>query len=240
MRKVVVFLTLILAFSSCTRDSELLFDEDRQLIVEGQITSSVDIDLSMIPINVTAFRSAGWFTGGGDFVVLGSGFLDASGNYRIVSTFPENADEINLEINSWRERVFIDSISQIYVNEIENLPFNNSRYSMPSFNLERLELFEIEVRKNSNTLDTLGFSITHNSSLQRFSIDREGNLFEFDGGSSVGSRIDPDDAPNIYKMDIIENSDIFIHYSIRNKGLLEQGEFIVPTDGQESRFVFEY
>lgn len=240
MRKVAVFIVLVLYFSSCTRDPELLFDENRQLIVQGQVTSSTDLDLTTIPISVTAFRSAGWFTGGGDFEVLGNGFPDASGNYKIVSTFPKNADEINLEINSWRQGLYIDSISQIDVYKIENLPLKNSKYSIPALSLDRLELFEIEVRRKESHLDTLIFSITYSSRDQRFSIDKAGDLTDFDSMGGSSSKIKPEDTPRLFSRSIIEDTDIFIFYAIRNNGIIEQGEFIIPTDGLESRFVFEY
>lgn len=240
MVRAVVFFVLMASFFGCTKDRELRFDENSELIVAGQITTATDIDLSSVPISIIATKSSSLFGGISDFAIIGTGFSDAEGNYSIITSFPENASDIRLEVNDWRNGNPVDSISRISLDGVDNLSLKNSKYAIPQLHLKRIKLFEIEVKKNSNTLDTLGFSITSTSAIQMPSIDREGNLNDHDTRGGSSSRIDPDDIPRTYTLEIIENSEILIQYSIRNNGLLEQGEFIIPTDGGKNRFVFEY
>ncbi|MDC6366441.1 MULTISPECIES: hypothetical protein [Flavobacteriaceae] len=237
----IFFLGLLLI--SC----ELTYEDNRRLLVRGQITTSEENTAPNLPVEV--YASGNFitplfffpFVNGTDEDVdlMGASTLYSDGTYKVITISPENENNISVVVNRHGSENYKSNWPSLIIIGANYLPLEDSTYKLPQIDLGEIIQTKLTIIRESNLTDTLYFNINYNSSYKE--VDLEPTTGFHDELPEYAHRtLNPDDFETNITFKNIKNEPVRASYQLVNKGIVDQKsfelEFNQETNGYEFKF----
>lgn len=225
---------IILLFFGC----DLQFEDNRRVLIVGQLNAPEGTNFEVIPIQVIASNSS-------DENIITQGFADSFGAYSLVSVVPSNARNVSLFVNSTNGNG--STATRFNSTELRGISLLNSfdnRVDVQDITIGPVIDFRFTISRiaNTNTVVQTRFRFLRNPVV----IDDTENSDLFNPNPLLGRFTDIDFTSvedgreeRNFNFTVIANDTIFFDYRIlENDTLLKEDNLAIPIDGNQS-FLFD-
>ena len=230
MRSFTAFwLLCLLGFFSCTVD----FEDNTRLLFKTSLQ-----DQFGEPVPDASVQIYGEDAEGGYPVrraLLGEGFSDEQGEIAVTFLKPKNLDVFEILINQPnQEEGRLANYGALRISRtFENLPEN--KFEPAPLTIDKLAEYKVSAVNNGQPGDTLGVELSYKSPFKSI---------------PEGEYVFP--APGIYSFTLLSQEstalqvtpalgeEVTLEYTVRNKGLVDQGVLLIPVTQAQQEFRYEY
>ena len=213
-----------IAFTSC----ELQFEDNRRLLIEGDVATSIDHDKSSIPIDVyvadgvvfSFFLIVPLFRE--ETELIGTGMMDEEGRFAITTIAPQDPDNIFVLINDTESSNHQQNFSTLLIENINSLEENESSYTLPRLTLEPIHQAQFNIVREQNVLDTIAYTISYPTGVKV--MDFKSGMETTQESNFKSDLLLPSEMTKSFAFDIPDNNKVIVVYSLINNGNVTENE----------------
>lgn len=224
-------LFMLMLFSAC----QLEYEDNRRLLISGQVVGFENEELPAFPIEAYASVYA-------DTDLIGTDQSNAKGNYAITTISAKNSQNISVYINKEGTYGYQGDRPSITLQGVNFLMMEDSKHTIPNrVRMGKLKEVQVKIHRVTNQMDRLEYKILYNAKMKEISFEpgaeQEGERWQC---SKYGELFleDSFEEQTIY---VPEGDSIALQYKLVNDDLVKKQQTIVlPYNKTENAYEFEF
>ena len=243
MNRISFVLALTLILFSC----ELTYEDNRRLLVKGNVQVPEGSTIPNLPVEVYAsgnFFSPVIFIPIGnsrneDLDLIGISKVDSDGTYEVTTISPENEDLISIVINGQGNNQYKRDWPSLFIRGANFVPLEASTYNMPQVGFGRIIETKMNIIRQNNNTDTLYLDVIFNSAYKEIDLE-PGTRFSDVSPEYASSILNPDEFEDAIIFRNIQNEPVEVIYQLVNNGIVGENRIQIEFDPEINGYEFRF